>query len=419
MLKEITKCRICSNENIVDLLDLGEQQLTGVFPSSVEEKITSGPLQLVKCHPKKNNTEVCGLVQLRHSYDSNEMYGNNYGYRSGLNSSMVRHLNGIVESVVKKIELKDGDQIIDIGGNDSTLLRAYPENLHLKLTVIDPTGSKFKKHYPDYIELIPDFFSADIYRKNKLKPAKVITSIAMFYDLESPLDFVKDIYDVLEDDGMWVFEQSYLPLMIETNSYDTICHEHVEYYSLEQIDWMFKLVGFKIISAEMNPANGGSFRIYAVKSSSNLSVDHDSIDQLREKERALNSGNLTAYKTFRNSVIAHKKQLLGLLDHLKEEGATILGYGASTKGNVLLQYCGIDSKYLDGIVEINEDKFGKLTPKTHIPIISEAEAHALNPDYYIVLPWHFRDGIVKREADFLVNGGQFIFPLPNIEIVGN
>jgi hypothetical protein len=411
-------CRICKNENLVSLLHLGVQALTGVFPKSRDEKVTSGPLELVKCHPSKEGDKVCHLVQLSHSYDSNEMYGMNYGYRSGLNQQMVKHLQGIVQKIISFAGLKKDDLVIDIGSNDSTLLQTYPEDLGLSLTGIDPTGKKFKQYYPSRIKLIPDFFSSRVVRENfGDKKAKVITSIAMFYDLEEPGEFVKQIYDSLDDEGVWVFEQSYLPSMLETNSYDTICHEHLEYYGLSQVEWMLERAGFKITDVELNDANGGSFRVTAAKKESTHKVN-PSVDELRQKELSMQLDSLKPYSDFVSEVYRHREELVKLVADIKKEGKTILGYGASTKGNVILQYCGFTEKDIPFIAEVNEDKFGSFTPFTKIPIISEKEARAMKPDYFLVLPWHFRKSIVLREAEFLNSGGKLIFPLPTIEISG-
>ncbi len=415
MYKEISKCRICGNTNLEPLVNLGEQTLTGVFPRNRDTVITKGPLELVKCY-SHNNENVCGLVQLKHSYDSNEMYGDNYGYRSGLNQSMVRHLRGIVAEICDRMTLAEGDIIIDIGGNDSTLLRSYPSDLNLNLMVIDPTSAKFSQFYPEYIRYTPDFFNAKTYNSLFRKKAKVITSIAMFYDLEEPLKFVQDIYDVLDDEGIWVFEQSYLPFMIDTNSYDTICHEHLEYYAIKQISWIFEKVGLKIIDINFNNVNGGSFRITSAKDHSSLAADNKKIKDAIDNEDRLGYNGLDIYRKFAKSVVDHKIELTNLLKSLKSDGKTILGYGASTKGNVLLQYCGITSDDIACIAEVNEDKFGSFTPQTLIPIISEKEARAKKPDYFLVLPWHFREGIIERENEYLKSGGKLIFPLPKIEI---
>ncbi len=419
MHKEIKKCRICGNTNLVPLINLGNQCLTGVFPKSKSDKITSGPLELVKCHPKDQNDLVCHLVQLHHSYESAEMYGMNYGYRSGLNKSMVTHLTGIVQNILAGIDLNKGDLIVDIGSNDSTLLQQYPSDKGLLLTGVDPTGPKFKKYYPAHIGLIPYFFSFEkVNAEYPGQKAKVITSIAMFYDLEDPLLFAKQIFQTLADDGIWVFEQSYLPAMLETNSYDTICHEHVEYYALKQIKYMLDEVGFRIIDVDMNDINGGSFRITAAKKQSKHK-EKNIVSSCFEAENKMNLDSLKTYEKFSPGIVAHKNKLLETLREIRKSGKKIFGYGASTKGNVILQYCGITPDDIPFIAEVNEDKFGAFTPFTNIPIISEKDAKAMKPDYFLVLPWHFRKNILEREKEFLNSGGKFIFPLPKIEIVNS
>jgi len=410
LYQEITDCRLCGSKKLTPVLDLGNQALTGVFPKSREEEIPSGPLQLCKC-------EDCDLVQLRHNYDLGKLYGETYGYRSGLNQSMVRHLHGKVGKIRTLADLRDGDLVIDIGANDSTLLQAYP-GTGLQLVGIDPSGPKFRKYYPAHIRLIPDFFSAELVKKAfPGKRARVVTSIAMFYDLERPMDFVRDIVKILDDNGVWVFEQSYLPLMLETNSYDTVCHEHLEYYALKQIQYMTDRTGLKIVDVEINDVNGGSFSVTAAKQKSRYPVADETIARLLEDERRQRVGKVETYERFSKSVSKHRERLFALLRKLKQEGEKVLGYGASTKGNVLIQYCGLNADLLSCIAEVNEDKFGAFTPGSRIPIVSEAEARSMKPDYFLVFPWHFRAGIVQREQEFLRGGGQFIFPLPKLDVV--
>jgi hypothetical protein len=419
MTKSISKCRICGNDNLVSVLNLGEQALTGVFPKSKHDKVTLGPLELVKCHKKDSTQNVCGLLQLKHTYDFDEIYGLNYGYRSGLNQSMVAHLKAIVQKIESQVPLKEGDLIIDIGSNDSTLLSSYNSNAGYKLIGIDPTGVKFKKYYPSHVTLIPDFFSSTVLKKHSAKKAKVITSISMFYDLEAPMDFMKQIHEIIADDGIWVFEQSYLPLMLSTNSYDTVCHEHLEYYGFKQVQWMAERIGFKIIDVELNDVNGGSFRVTVSKSSSSLVVNNKAINKLLEEENALGLDTLEPFKKFVERINDQKQNIQKLIRQINEKGQKVFGYGASTKGNVLLQYCGFTSKEIPFIAEVNEDKFGSFTPFSYIPIISEIEARKMKPDYFLVLPWHFRKGILKKEQEYINSGGKFIFPLPNIELYGN
>lgn len=311
MYKEIKGCRICGNTELVSIINLGNQYLTGVFPRSLNEQITSGPLELIKCQ-EDDSLNSCGLLQLKHSYDLNEMYGENYGYRSGLNKSMVNHLQEIVKNIQESIELKQGDLILDIGSNDSTLLQAYSRSDLIRVG-IDPTGRKFKDFYPEYIKLIPDFFSSDIVKEHfGNKKAKVITSIAMFYDLESPVEFMRQIYDTLADDGIWVLEQSYMPMMLEMNAYDTICHEHLEYYGLKQIKWMSDRVGFKIIDVEMNQINGGSFLVKVAKSDSPFREATFKVKKVLMEEHDQRLDSLKPYEAFKKRFIATKRSWCGL-----------------------------------------------------------------------------------------------------------
>ncbi len=409
MYKEITKCRINESSNLITVLSLGSQYLTGVFPKKREEKVTKGPLDLVWCPDS-------GLLQMKQSYSLDEMYGDNYGYRSGLNASMVKHLQQKIKYLESLISLNEDDIVIDIGSNDATSLKAYSGN-HKKVG-IDPTGIKFKQHYTDDITLIPDFFNAKMFKAVfPDEKAKIITSIAMFYDLESPLDFVENIEQCLAEDGIWHFEQSYMPSMLKTNSYDTICHEHLEFYSLKVVKNMLEQKGLRIVDVQMNAINGGSFAVTACKKHANYISNNPIINWLLKQENEMGLDTLKPYREFEERVFKHRKNLIELIEALVADGKKVFGYGASTKGNVLLQYCNFTSDQIPYIAEVNEEKFGTFTPGTLIPIISEAEAKAMNPDYFLVLPWHFKNNILAREQDYLAKGGKFIFPLPEIEIV--
>ena len=409
MVKKINKCRICGGSELECVLDLGEQMLTGVFPDKKNADVTVGPLRLVKCIGDNG----CGLLQMEHSYDLGEMYGENYGYRSGLNASMTRHLQNKVKKIMDVAEVTEGDLIVDIGSNDSTTLQAYPDS-GLTLVGIDPTGIKFHEYYPSHIQLIPDFFSSALLKKSfPGKKAKVITSFSMFYDLESPLDFMQEVYDVLADDGIWVFEQSYMPTMLEKNSYDTICHEHLEFYALHQIKWMTDRVGFKIIDVEFNDINGGSFSIVVKKSLGDSSVAAE-VNDILEREIALGLNTLLPYKEFASRVAKSRTDLLNFIDKVHAEGKTVAALGASTKGNVLLQYCGLNEEKITSVGEVNSEKFGCYTPGTWLPIIPEKELLVKKPDYLIVLPWHFRAFFENNESFSNID---LVFPLPHLEIV--
>jgi hypothetical protein len=412
--RRIDACRICANTELTTLLELGDQYLTGIFPHSRDESLTSGPLTLVKC---TGDDDACGLVQLQHSYNSTEMYGEQYGYRSSLNRSMVNHLCAKVGTLLKRVELARGDAVLDIGSNDGTTLSFYPE--HVIRIGMDPTAAKFSSHYGEGIHVIEDFFSADKFSSafGGVKP-KIVTSIAMFYDLEHPLDFVHQVGQILHDDGIWHFEQSYLPSMLDTTGYDTICHEHVEYYSLSQIDWMMRRSGLRIIDVELNDVNGGSFGVTVCKEGAPFQTRDETIQRVLADESARGLRNLAPFQQFADRVQRHRDALPAFLHSKTRNGSLILGYGASTKGNVILQYCGIKEDMLPFIAEVNPDKFGACTPGSWIPIISEQEAHAMSPDFFLAMPWHFRRTLLDREQEFISRGGRMIFPLPSIEIAG-
>lgn len=407
--KPIDRCRASGSKNLIPVLSLGHEALTGVFPRSPNEPITVGPLELVWCPDS-------GLLQLAHSYDPGEMYGENYGYRSSLNQSMVRHLTNKMRLLQRAADLKSGEVVLDIGSNDATSLKAY-EVEGLTRIGIDPTGEKFRCYYPDYIRLVPDFFSAKNFRSVSSRRAKIVTSISMFYDLEDPTQFAREVAEILDPEGIWHLEQSYMPSMLRLCSYDTICHEHIEYYSLGALKKILDAAGLDILDVEMNAVNGGSFAVTAAHRASKRRRNSPVVNWLLQQEDRMGLGTPAPFRDFEQRVFRHREDLTRLLRALKDDRKRILGYGASTKGNVVLQFCGIGPDLVEAIAEVNEDKFGAFTPGTHIPIISEPQARAMQPDYFLVLPWHFKDGILAREQQFLADGGKFIFPFPEIEII--
>jgi len=375
-------------------------------------KASKGPLELVWCPDS-------GLLQLKHSYSLSEMYGENYGYRSGLNASMVAHLQGKVRGLERNYGPSVGDWVLDIGSNDGTLLKAY-ESAGIRRIGMDPTADKFREFYPADIQVVTDFFSASRFLDaTGNRQAKIVTSIAMFYDLEDPGAFVGDIARALAPEGVWHFEQSYMPSMLRTNSYDTVCHEHLEYYSLRVIHKLLAQHGLRIVNVQMNSVNGGSVAVTACHDSASIASARPIIDWMLRQEENWGLDTPKPYRQFEERVFKHRADLQRLVHSLVEDGKRVLGYGASTKGNVLLQFCRFGRDQIPAIADVNPDKFGAWTPGTHIPIMSEAEAKAMRPDYFLVLPWHFKDAIVNREKDYLAAGGKLIFPLPEIEIVGD
>jgi NDP-4-keto-2,6-dideoxyhexose 3-C-methyltransferase len=412
MYSAVNQCRICGNKNLVKVLDLGEQTLTGVFPRHKDQVITRGPLQLVKC---TGNDECCGLLQMAHSYDLGEMYGDNYGYRSGLNPNMVKHLHAKVARILSIVDLSDSPIVLDIGSNDGTTLSAYPSQKCTRVGM-DPTSDKFRQYHPEGVTAIADFFSAQ--RFSEVFPGRkvrVVTSFSMFYDLERPMDFVREVAEILDERGIWVFEQSYMPLMLERNSYDTACHEHLEYYGLRQIDWMLSRCGLKIVDVEFNDVNGGSFSVTAART---VSAFVESLDAKGVLAREVAEGldGLEPYIEFARRAEASRNELRAFVSAARVEGRRVACLGASTKGNVLLQYCGFTEKDVEAVGEVNPDKFETFTPGTLLPIVDEHELLASEPDYLIVLPWHFRDFFMQK---YNLKNSRLVFPLPRLEIIGS
>ncbi len=406
---KIKNCRSCSSQSFKKLYTLGNQYLTGIFPKNKSQNVSKGELSMVMCNK-------CFLLQLENSFDVNTMYGENYGYLSSLNPHMIKHLKIKSEKLKKISKLSSSDIVMDIGSNDGTFLSNYKRTN--RLIGVDPTIKKLKKFYRKDIIKIADFFSADkVFHHIKTKKPKIITSISMFYDLPSPIKFAQDIYECLDDNGIWHLEQSYMPSMLKNISYDTICHEHLEYYSLKTIKYIFDRVGFKIIDLEFNDINGGSFAITVSKKKAKYSEYSKIINWLLWKEELSKYNSPSTHLKFFKSVKKHKRLLKDLILNLSDMKKKVIGYGASTKGNVILQYCGINSKNIKFIADVNKDKNGKYTPGSLIKIMSEKEIKKYRPDYMLVLPWHFKNFIIQKEKNYLNEGGKLIFPLPDIEIV--
>lgn len=414
-LKHRQTCRICGSTSLTPVIDLGQQYLQGSFVKPGQKAPSSRRIEceLVRCNPTLDEN-ACGLLQMKHSVPPELLY-TSYWYRSGTNQTMRDHLAGIARTITEVVP--KNSTVLDIGCNDGTLLSNYPDGF--KRYGIDPSdiGNDAQRFGTIFRDLFPSLELTSTLGKQS---CDAITSIAMFYDLESPLDFCKAIREMLKQSGVWVFEMSYMPLMLEMNSYDTICHEHLEYYSLAVIERLMQLSGLKLFRTELNSINGGSLRCYATPVE-NFAFKNEQwlaeIEDLRTREFDLALDTDTPYKSFQDRINVHRDELVRILKKLRQDGKTIHIYGASTKGNTILQWCGIDIRLIDYAADRNPTKAGARTLGTDIPIISEAESRAMKPDYYLVLPWHFREEFLEREKDMLREGTGFIFPLPKLEII--
>ena len=408
---KIEKCRVCGNEHLVTVLDLGDQYLSGIFPKTIDFGMYKGPLALVKCDEKKGG---CGHVQLEHTFDLPTMYGDEYGYRSGLNGSMIRHLREKAEKIKGDTNLESGDIVVDIAGNDGTFLGFFPTDL--QLMSIDPTSKKFKEHIPEHVNYIADFFSSDTYRNRFGKQkAKVVTSFSMFYDLEDPCEFARQVHEVIDAEGIWVLEQSYMPEMLRQNSFDTVCHEHLSYYGMRQIKYIMDKAGFKIVDFEFNTVNGGSISIVVTPSINSLRKECTTkLTGIIASEIDDKLDTTEPWDAFAERINDCKDQFWKIMDFYKSNGAKICCLGASTKGNVTLQTWEIGPDDVEAIGDVNPDKDGSFTPGTWIPIKDEEDIMMNEYDLHIVLPWHFREFFLKNPK---FKGKRFLFPLPEPEVI--
>jgi len=409
-------CRVCGSSALTKVIDLGEQYLQGSFvkPGKELPPMRKIPTTLLRCDPTRDEN-ACGLLQMAHSVPPEILYAA-YWYRSGTNETMRNHLKGIVSEAVETL-VKENARVLDIGCNDGTLLNYYPKKF-IRFGV-DP--SDVAQEVKGDITVIQDIFPSDeLAKKIQGKQFGIITSIAVFYDLEDPVEFVRSIKTSLSDEGLWIFEMSYMPSMLKLNSYDTICHEHLEYYSLAVVENVLKRADMKIIKVSLNDINGGSLRCYATHATNfRFKIDGfaRNIKTLRQEEFDMQLDTDRPYKNFQERIDMHRSELVSLLQRLKKDGKKIHVYGASTKGNTILQWCGLNNDIIDCAADRNPDKDGARTLGTDIPIVSEAKSRAMKPDYYLVLPWHFKEEFLIREKKTLDSGVGMIFPLPSIEII--
>ncbi len=403
--KKIRRCRCCSQKDFKKIIDFGNMQLTTEFRKNKIKK-KEIPMSLVYC-------KLCKLAQLNHSYDLKSMYNKNYGYESGINQSMKIHLKEIVNDAKKKVQLKKNDAVLDVASNDGTLLKNYKKKI-LKVG-IDPILSKHKNSYPVNTIKIPNYFNKKEIEKKIKQKLKIITTVAVFYDIENPNIFISDIKELLHFDGIWVLEQSYFLKLIKNNAYDSFCHEHVTYFCVRQIEQILKKVKLRIVDVKFNEMNGGSIRLFITHSKNKIKSNKKNLNKLYKIEDYHFSNLNYNLKKFKENVEKSKLDLKNRLRLLKKQNKKIHVYGASTKGNVILQYCGISNKDIEFASDRNKNKWGKFTPGSNIRIISEKKSRKLNPDYYLVMPRHFTDEFIKREKKFLKKGGKFLFPLPKLK----
>lgn len=403
-------CRICGNRDLIPILSLGTHYVSN-FVDFVDHSCSRAPLELVLCN---RETAGCGLLQLKHTVDRDLLY-RRYWYYSNVNMQMRNHLAGIAHTVEASVHLKEGNIVVDIGCNTGELLASY-KTAGIKTVGFEPARNLVSYAEKTAWKIVNDYFTYDAFNSNAPGKARVITSIAMFYDLDEPNTFVADIKNALEPDGIWINEMSYLPSILKRNGFDSVVHEHLEFYSLTVFRELLAKHGLEVFKVEFNDINGGSFRTYVCHRELQRSPSGTPyVDEVVKAEAQLSL--IRPYTIFAAEVRRIKHQLHGFLQKQHRAGRIVMGYGASTKGNTLLQYCGLDSGLVKAIADRNPDKWGRLTVGSWIPICSEEEMRRAKPDYLLVLPWAFIDGFIQREKDYLEQGGKLIVPLPKFNII--
>ncbi len=404
----IKNCRNCGNKNFYKLFSLGSLSYTGIFKSK-KSIIPKDELKLIMC-------KKCHLVQLNKNFNPKIMYDTNYGYRTGINKTMTKHVHNVAKNMIAKVKLKKNDYVLDIASNDGTLLNFYPENI-VKCGV-DPILKKYKNNYKKIKFKINNFFNYKLFKnKNIKKKFKIITALSVFYDLKKPNKFLSDVKKILDKDGLFFLEFADLISILKLRMFDTICHEHLEYYSFDVINKMAIQNKLKVIDVIHNDVNGGSIGIFLSHENAKFKVNNKSIEKVNKIEKKMNLKSPNTFNIFFKNIIKIKSKLNKIILKLKKRKKIIHGYGASTKGNVLLQFFKINKKDIDLIADRNPKKNGLYTPGTKIKIVNEAISRNKKPDYYLVLPWHFKKEILKREKNIISKGTKFIFPLPKIKII--
>jgi NDP-4-keto-2,6-dideoxyhexose 3-C-methyltransferase len=399
-------------------MDLGHQTIAGAFNRPGEEPPVQRaiPLELVWCDMTKDQ-DACGLLQTRHTVPPHLLY-QNYWYRSGVNRTMTEHLHELARQAEDIVGLSPGDLVVDIGCNDGTLFDGYQTD-GLRYLGFDPSDQTRYAIEKGYVVERVLYAHERFARRYPDQKAKIVTSIAMFYDLEEPAAFVADAAQTLAEGGIWVIELHYLPLMIDRNQFDAVVHEHLEYYSLAVLERLLGDAGLEVVWGDVNDLNGGSIQLFIAHAGRrHISEEaEERLQRLRIKEFEMALDSPEPYLEFAARVERVRDDLSQLCRELVEDGKTIHAYGASTKGNTILQYAGLDHELIPYAADRNSDKWGLETIRTRIPIISEEESRAMNPDYYLVLPWHFLDEFIERESEFFAAGGKFIVPLPEVRVI--
>jgi SAM-dependent methyltransferase len=413
--KIIESCRVCGNKELIPCIDIGEQYLSSIFPDNLNyrDELKKSSLNILQC--LKTSDAECGSLQLAYNYDLSEMY-KHYPYTSSSNSSMKKILEDVAKSGKDLNNLRPGDTILDIGCNDGTLFSFFEKD-DLNLVGIDPAQNIESAVNSEKFVRVKDFFTAENFNKVSKNKAKIAFSVAMFYHLHNPVEFCNEIESILDDDGVAIIQMAYLPAMIKTNMYDNIVHEHAGYYGTQHMKWILEKANLELFDAELNDVYGGSFRVFAKKKGNTKFNKTEQLERILKGELKEGIFKKSTYSGFMNRINKTKEDLTNLIQEIKEEGKNIWIYGASTKGNTIMQFCGIGPESIEAAADSNPFKFGKYMVGSDIPIVDEKKLREKRPDYLLALPYSFVEGFKQREKELVDSGTKFIVPLPEVKIV--
>lgn len=399
-------CRACGADLEQEaVVDFGWQGVVD-FPEPGQSGRGDAPLTLVRC-----SNEQCGLLQLRYSVDPDILY-RQFFYKSSMNEQMRAELKDVAHTAERMAGINPGDIVVDVGANDGYLLGQYLQR-GLTRVAFEPAKNFVPEHFDGY--WMSEYFGKASWPAHlHQRKAKIITAVAMFYDVEEPGKFLADAYELLEDDGVLLIQQNYVRAMVQNTAYDNICHEHLCYYGLRQMRALLNRAGLTIVDVRETAANGGSFRVMAQKTHTDVGDTRREplkVERWIDREAEMDG----QVQNFRHSVDQNIKQLRQFLVWAKQQGKKVYGYGASTRGTLVLQMVlqGLDPlEYLPAVAERDGWKIGKLmSSRMKIPIINEDVARK-EADYLLVLPWHFWNSIKEREKLYRQNGGRLVVPLP-------
>jgi novobiocin biosynthesis protein NovU/D-mycarose 3-C-methyltransferase len=411
MITERTHCRTCGSKNLKLILDLGQTALVNDFlkPEEVADYKISLPLRVVLCPD-------CSLVQLADTVDPKILYSH-YAYVTSTSKTMDTHLNKMMTHLLSTARLGSGSKVLEIASNTGVFLKKFKEQ-GCEVLGIEPAGNIADVALATAIPTRKEFFNSVNAKKLKAEwgNADLILGRHVFAHIDDLRDLVAGLAEISHEETLIAFEVPYVVDFFEHTEYDTIYHEHLSYISVRAIEALVKDSAFMLARVDHYPIHGGSI-LFHLRHRSSKAKPHASVAQALEKENEMRLAEPATWKNFAQRVNHIRAELPALLRKLKAQGKRIIGYGASAKGNTLLNTCGLTVKELDYIIDNTPFKQNKIAPGSWIPVRPPEMLLNDQPDYALLLAWNFAPEIIKRESEYQKRGGRFIVPIPEPKVV--